>query len=119
MRRSRRRSKGSPALRRTFGRALPVRSDCALLPRFSSRRTRLSHGLRALNLSLPRFEKHLRRQMMETAASKGALAAATVEGLLLVDKPAGVTSHDMVLAVRRAYHERSIGHLGTLDPFAT
>lgn len=44
---------------------------------------------------------------------------ARVEGLLLVDKPAGVTSHDMVLAARRAYGERSIGHLGTLDPFAT
>jgi len=42
-----------------------------------------------------------------------------VDGLLLVDKPAGMTSHDVVLIVRRAYGERSIGHLGTLDPFAT
>lgn len=42
-----------------------------------------------------------------------------MEGLLLVDKPAGMTSHDVVLLVRRAYGERSIGHLGTLDPFAT
>ncbi len=41
------------------------------------------------------------------------------QGLLLVDKPAGMTSHDVVDACRRAYHERSIGHLGTLDPFAT
>jgi tRNA pseudouridine55 synthase len=41
------------------------------------------------------------------------------EGLLLVDKPAGVTSHDVVQVARRAYGERSIGHLGTLDPFAT
>lgn len=41
------------------------------------------------------------------------------EGLLLVDKPAGLTSHDVVLTVRRIYGERSIGHLGTLDPFAT
>ncbi len=41
------------------------------------------------------------------------------EGLLLVDKPAGVTSHDVVQLARRAYGERSIGHLGTLDPFAT
>jgi tRNA pseudouridine55 synthase len=41
------------------------------------------------------------------------------EGLLLVDKPAGITSHDVVLLVRRIYGERSIGHLGTLDPFAT
>src|SRR5947207_4886458 len=42
-----------------------------------------------------------------------------VEGLLLVDKPAGMTSHDVVQHVRRVYGERSIGHLGTLDPFAT
>src|SRR3954462_11197624 len=42
-----------------------------------------------------------------------------VEGLLLVDKPAGMTSHDVVQHVRRIYGQRSIGHLGTLDPFAT
>lgn len=46
-------------------------------------------------------------------------APAVVEGLLLVDKPAGMTSHDVVQHVRRIYGERSIGHLGTLDPFAT
>lgn len=40
-------------------------------------------------------------------------------GLALIDKPAGVTSHDVVDIARRAYGERSIGHLGTLDPFAT
>src|SRR5207248_10457257 len=45
--------------------------------------------------------------------------AGVVEGLLLVDKPAGMTSHDVVQQVRRIYGERSIGHLGTLDPFAT
>lgn len=36
-----------------------------------------------------------------------------------MDKPAGMTSHDVVQHVRRIYGERSIGHLGTLDPFAT
>jgi tRNA pseudouridine55 synthase len=41
------------------------------------------------------------------------------DGLLLIDKPAGLTSHDVVLIARRAYGQRSIGHLGTLDPFAT
>lgn len=41
------------------------------------------------------------------------------EGLLLVDKPAGVTSHDVVNAARRALGEKRIGHAGTLDPFAT
>ena len=56
---------------------------------------------------------------MAVATTRNTTAARPVEGLLLVDKPAGVTSHDMVLAARRAYGERSIGHLGTLDPFAT
>jgi tRNA pseudouridine55 synthase len=45
--------------------------------------------------------------------------SAPAQGLLLVDKPAGMTSHDVVQRVRRVYGERSIGHLGTLDPFAT
>lgn len=44
---------------------------------------------------------------------------AAADGLLLVDKPAGVTSHDVVLAARRAFGESRIGHAGTLDPFAT
>ena len=39
--------------------------------------------------------------------------------MLLVDKPAGITSHDAVQIVRRAYDQSSVGHLGTLDPFAT
>jgi tRNA pseudouridine55 synthase len=39
--------------------------------------------------------------------------------MLLVDKPAGLTSHDVVLAARRVFGESRIGHAGTLDPFAT
>jgi tRNA pseudouridine55 synthase len=42
-----------------------------------------------------------------------------VDGLALVDKPAGVSSHDVVNAARRAFGEKRIGHGGTLDPFAT
>jgi tRNA pseudouridine55 synthase len=42
-----------------------------------------------------------------------------VNGALLVDKPAGVTSHDVVAIARRALGTRSVGHTGTLDPFAT
>jgi len=42
-----------------------------------------------------------------------------VDGLLLVDKPAGPTSHDVVSAARRALGERRVGHAGTLDPGAT
>ena len=44
---------------------------------------------------------------------------ASVHGLLVVDKPAGVTSHDVVGMVRRRLHERRVGHAGTLDPDAT
>jgi tRNA pseudouridine55 synthase len=42
-----------------------------------------------------------------------------VNGLLVIDKPAGMTSHDVVGILRRITGERSIGHLGTLDPMAT
>lgn len=41
------------------------------------------------------------------------------EGLLLVDKPAGLTSHDVVNRVRRGCNLRRVGHAGTLDPMAT
>ncbi|HOW97840.1 MAG TPA: tRNA pseudouridine(55) synthase TruB [Kiritimatiellia bacterium] len=41
------------------------------------------------------------------------------EGLLLVDKPAGMTSHDVVDAIRRRFGFRKVGHGGTLDPMAT
>jgi tRNA pseudouridine55 synthase len=40
-------------------------------------------------------------------------------GVLLADKPAGISSHDVVARARRALGERRIGHAGTLDPFAT
>src|SRR3984885_4730088 len=42
-----------------------------------------------------------------------------MNGLLVLDKPSGITSHDVVAIVRRATCEKSIGHLGTLDPMAT
>src|SRR5258708_7630850 len=42
-----------------------------------------------------------------------------MDGILLVDKPKGKTSHDVVDAVRRELGERSVGHAGTLDPLAT
>lgn len=42
-----------------------------------------------------------------------------VNGLLIINKPTGMTSHDVVAEVRRILNERSVGHLGTLDPSAT
>ena len=50
-------------------------------------------------------------------APRGAVTAA--DGLLLVDKPSGPTSHDVVAAVRRLAATRRVGHAGTLDPMAT
>ena len=42
-----------------------------------------------------------------------------MNGTLIIDKPAGMTSHDVVARVRRIIGERRVGHTGTLDPFAT
>jgi tRNA pseudouridine55 synthase len=42
-----------------------------------------------------------------------------MNGVLIIDKPAGLTSHDVVNRARRILQQRSIGHLGTLDPMAT
>ncbi len=43
----------------------------------------------------------------------------SMDGVLIIDKPAGMTSHDVVARVRKILGERRIGHTGTLDPFAT
>ncbi len=45
--------------------------------------------------------------------------ASELEGVLLIDKPAGMTSHDVVDRVRRTLRMKRIGHAGTLDPMAT
>src|SRR5215468_9550600 len=42
-----------------------------------------------------------------------------MDGVLVIDKPAGMTSHDVVARVRRITGETAVGHLGTLDPMAT
>src|SRR4029450_9508855 len=42
-----------------------------------------------------------------------------MDGLLVIDKPEGLTSHDVVAAARRLLGEKRIGHTGTLDPLAT
>jgi tRNA pseudouridine55 synthase len=47
------------------------------------------------------------------------VTAAPPEGLLLIDKPSGITSHDAVARVRRALGTKKVGHAGTLDPMAT
>ena len=52
--------------------------------------------------------------MMESTPLK-----AEISGVLVIDKPAGITSHDVVAQVRKILHQRQVGHFGTLDPFAT
>jgi tRNA pseudouridine55 synthase len=52
--------------------------------------------------------------MTETSSPKP-----EVNGVLVMDKPAGITSHDVVARVRKILHQRQVGHFGTLDPFAT
>ncbi len=42
-----------------------------------------------------------------------------MDGILIIDKPEGITSHDVVARVRRILKTRRVGHTGTLDPFAT
>src|SRR5918998_5184010 len=42
-----------------------------------------------------------------------------MDGVLVIDKPVGLTSHGVVARTRHILHERRIGHTGTLDPFAT
>jgi tRNA pseudouridine55 synthase len=42
-----------------------------------------------------------------------------MDGAFIIDKPEGITSHDVVYRVRRAVRMKRVGHSGTLDPFAT
>lgn len=49
----------------------------------------------------------------------GGREATMYSGILNVDKPLGMTSHDVVAAVRKMAHQRRVGHAGTLDPLAT
>src|SRR5215471_8554482 len=42
-----------------------------------------------------------------------------MDGIVIIDKPEGMTSHDVVQAVRKRFKTRKVGHLGTLDPIAT
>ena len=46
------------------------------------------------------------------------MASSQISGVLNVLKPAGITSHDVVARLRRVFHQRRIGHAGTLDPAA-
>jgi tRNA pseudouridine55 synthase len=60
----------------------------------------------------------------QTAIFKSPIASqkskiAFMDGIIIIDKPAGLTSHDVVARVRRTLRMKRVGHTGTLDPFAT
>jgi tRNA pseudouridine55 synthase len=57
--------------------------------------------------------------MLSVASAPATYSSKRVNGLLILDKPAETTSHDVVARVRRITGESSTGHLGTLDPMAT
>ena len=57
--------------------------------------------------------------MGQAPTTAGARGSSRLDGVLVVDTPAGPTSHDVVDRVRRTLRERRVGHTGTLDPFAT
>src|SRR5262249_38023350 len=63
--------------------------------------------------------RHDRTARRRPPRSAGRVVTQPADGLLLIDKPPGVTSHDVVATVRRSRGVRKVGHAGTLDPMAT
>ena len=84
-----------------------------------------SRAARALTTrTVPELHFELDQGVRARRADRGAApgdpaGGAGLIGALLVDKPAGITSHDVVQRVRRVLGTRAVGHTGTLDPFAT
>ena len=66
----------------------------------------------------PRTQR-LRGETSHTASSSTHSSVLDRSGIVIVDKPAGMTSHDVVSAMRRLVRTRKVGHAGTLDPAAT
>ena len=60
-----------------------------------------------------------RLQQSAIASVRESSLASPVDGVLIIDKPGGLTSHDVVQRVRKLLKTRKVGHLGTLDPMAT
>src|SRR5690349_14498773 len=95
-----------------------ARSGFAPLPRSSSATTRASRTPHTSSSCSRRCDAIFPTRR-PTSPRRPRMRGETTDGLLLVDKPAGMTSHDVVLAARRAFGEKRVGHAGTLDPFAT
>src|SRR2546430_24286 len=67
----------------------------------------------------PPMDARPRRSLEGSAPAVADERDRPADGVLLLDKPAGLTSHDVVEAVRRSLGGAKTGHAGTLDPFAT
>src|SRR3954452_12459962 len=100
---------GSPVSPATSVRVSGGPFDCASRRRSSSSPTRASRAPRG-SRRCSRNSRMRRSPPVRTSA---------IDGVLLVDKPRGVTSHDVVAVARRALGTKRVGHTGTLDPFAT
>ena len=88
-----------------------VRRRAGPVPGAASRRGRRDDGARRAGATEPPPSR-----AGHVTLSRGAAGAS---GLVVVDKPAGLTSHDVVARVRRLAGTRRVGHAGTLDPMAT
>src|ERR1019366_2584291 len=79
-------------------------------------------GLRRRPRPVPQTGRGLRRgrpRRVSEPQVKGKPATSVPSGLVIVDKPGGMTSHDVVARIRRLAGTRRVGHAGTLDPMAT
>ncbi len=77
-----------------------------------------SMPVRPIRTSILRRPRKIRNRMVGTMTTIGTMTTKPEPcGLLLVDKPQGVTSFDMVAAVRGTLHIKKVGHAGTLDPW--
>src|ERR1035437_3960275 len=84
-----------------------------------SRSMKTRPGMRLTPLPATRSARAGARVPAATPATMTPQTMTTPDGLLIVDKPAGWTSHDVVARCRRLCGTRRVGHAGTLDPMAT
>ena len=85
---------------------------CAICQKFGGGGHKLAAGARVRG-TLAEVEKKIAESNLCMSST------ATPDGVLLVDKATGMTSHDVVALVRRRLANRKVGHCGTLDPIAT
>src|SRR5450759_3927069 len=96
-------------------------SACALRVRQSTS-LRSARSLAVADTSSPPalvFAEHSPRWNKKSWKEFAMSLTATPDGVLLVDKATGMTSHDVVAIVRRRLQMKKVGHCGTLDPIAT